>query len=84
MKKILTSLLILPILFTAACGSNNHDANATPAEYFNYTIIEQQKYVVIDGYIDGKKIPARCWALTALLAALTFWLALLKNLISFQ
>ena len=30
--------------------------------------------LVIDGYIDGKKIPARCWALTALLAALTFWL----------
>lgn len=55
MKKILTSLLILPILFTAACGSNNHDANATPAEYFNYTIIEQQKYVVIDGYIGPEK-----------------------------
>lgn len=30
--------------------------------------------LVIDGYIDGKKIPARCWALTALLSALTFWL----------
>lgn len=30
--------------------------------------------LVIDWYLDGKKKVARCWALTAVLALLTFWL----------
>ena len=30
--------------------------------------------LVVDAYLDGKKRPARCWAVTAALAFLTFWL----------
>ena len=30
--------------------------------------------LVVDGYIDGKKLTPHCWALTAVLAVVTFWL----------
>lgn len=30
--------------------------------------------IVVNCYIDGKKIPVHCWTLTAVLAFLTFWL----------